>query len=44
MRTYLIVPGLGNSGPEHWQSYFEKSAANFTRINQTEWDAPVCSN
>ncbi|MFD2584745.1 RBBP9/YdeN family alpha/beta hydrolase [Pedobacter vanadiisoli] len=40
MTHYFIVPGLGNSGPDHWQSYFEKSGDNFIRINQKEWDAP----
>lgn len=42
MTHYFIVPGLGNSGPEHWQTYFEKSGDNFFRIDQKEWDAPVC--
>ncbi len=42
MTNYLIVPGLGNSGPEHWQSYFEKSGNQFFRIDQQEWDIPVC--
>lgn len=42
MTQYLIVPGLGNSGPEHWQTYFEKSGDNFLRIEQEEWDAPRC--
>lgn len=43
MVNYLIVPGLGNSGPEHWQTYFQHSAGNFHRIEQQEWDAPVCA-
>ncbi|WP_291125277.1 alpha/beta hydrolase [Flavobacterium sp. UBA6031] len=34
MTNYLIIPGLGNSGPEHWQTYFEKSGDNFFRIHQ----------
>jgi predicted alpha/beta hydrolase family esterase len=42
MTNYFIIPGLGNSGPEHWQTYFEKSGKNFQRINQKEWDAPDC--
>ena len=41
MTNYLIVPGLGNSGPEHWQTYFEKTGNNFYRIHQKEWDAPL---
>ena len=44
MTHYFIIPGLGNSGPEHWQTYFEHSGPNFTRINQEEWDAPVCTD
>jgi predicted alpha/beta hydrolase family esterase len=41
MTYYFIVPGLGNSGPDHWQTHFEKSADHFIRINQQEWDAPA---
>lgn len=44
MISYLIVPGLGNSGPEHWQTFFERSGNNFKRIEQTEWDAPQCND
>ena len=43
MNSYIIIPGLGNSGPDHWQTHFEKSGNSFYRINQKEWDAPVCS-
>jgi predicted alpha/beta hydrolase family esterase len=42
MINYLIVPGLGNSGPEHWQTYFQNSGDNFYRIEQQEWDSPTC--
>lgn len=41
MSRYFIVPGLGNSGPDHWQTHFEKSGAQFIRINQQEWDEPA---
>jgi hypothetical protein len=44
MTNYFIVPGLGNSGPEHWQTYFENSGDNFMRINQREWEAPACGD
>ncbi len=43
MTHYFIVPGLGNSGPEHWQTWFEKSGDNFSRIEQQEWNSPACS-
>ncbi len=44
MTQYFIIPGLGNSGPEHWQSYFERSGSHFIRVNQQEWDAPSCED
>ncbi|ULQ53211.1 RBBP9/YdeN family alpha/beta hydrolase [Flavihumibacter fluvii] len=44
MTNYLIVPGLGNSGPEHWQSYFERSGDNFFRVDQQDWDKPTCAD
>jgi len=37
----LIFPGIGNSGPEHWQSLWEKSNSEFVRISQRDWDKPV---
>jgi len=40
MTNYFIVPGLGGSGSGHWQTYFERSADNFQRINQQNWDEP----
>lgn len=44
LTNYLIIPGLGNSGPEHWQSYFENLGDNFSRIEQKEWDSPDCKD
>lgn len=37
--TYLIVPGLGNSGPSHWQTYWEQ-ALPAVRVEQDDWDDP----
>jgi predicted alpha/beta hydrolase family esterase len=39
----LILPGIGNSGPKHWQSLWEASNPSFRRVEQRDWDAPVCS-
>ncbi|OGX91829.1 RBBP9/YdeN family alpha/beta hydrolase [Hymenobacter coccineus] len=36
----FIVPGLGSSGPRHWQTYFERLHPEFTRIEQRDWDTP----
>jgi len=37
----LLHPGLGNSGPKHWQSWWEKRFPSFKRIQQSEWDQPA---
>ncbi|MBN9297570.1 MAG: serine hydrolase family protein [Filimonas sp.] len=44
MTHYFIIPGLGNSGEKHWQTYFENSGDNFYRINQKDWEAPHCGD
>lgn len=44
MTQYFIIPGLGNSGPLHWQTWFEETLPNCTRIMQQEWDAPDCKD
>lgn len=38
----FILPGLGNSGEDHWQTHWENQF-NFTRIQQRDWDKPVCA-
>jgi len=44
MTQYLILPGLGNSGPTHWQTYFEESSPQFKRVQQQSWTEPVCAD
>ena len=44
MTHYFIIPGLGNSGPLHWQTWFEEQLPNAKRIHQKEWDAPDCTD
>ena len=41
---FFTVPGLGNSGPAHWQTYFERLDPTCTRIEQRDWEAPVCAD
>jgi predicted alpha/beta hydrolase family esterase len=38
----LIVPGLGGSGPEHWQTRWEALDPRCTRVEQHDWDRPLC--
>jgi len=37
--TIILVPGLGNSGEQHWQTYWEKTYY-FRRVNQQDWETP----
>ena len=42
MKTaFLVLPGIGNSGPKHWQTLWEQSRSGFQRIDQRDWDHPV---
>ncbi len=41
---YLIIPGLGNSGVNHWQSYWEKELKNSKRVIQDDWENPNLEN
>src|SRR3989441_11746003 len=36
----LVLPGYGDSGPEHWQSRWEAAGANFRRVLQRDWLMP----
>lgn len=38
--SILIVPGLGNSGPDHWQSRWEAKLSTARRVVQPDWDNP----
>ena len=37
----LIVPGYTNSGPDHWQSRWERKLSSARRVEQAEWSKPV---
>lgn len=39
--TVLILPGVGGSGAEHWQTAWEQAFPGFQRVEQTDWDKPV---
>lgn len=38
--TYFT--GFGSSGVEHWQSLWEAANPQFKRVNQRDWEHPVC--
>jgi predicted alpha/beta hydrolase family esterase len=37
----LILPGLGGSGPEHWQTRWEACERACARVHQRDWDRPA---
>ena len=37
----LMVPGLTNSAPEHWQSRWEERLSTAKRVHQHDWHRPV---
>jgi predicted alpha/beta hydrolase family esterase len=39
----LMVPGLGGSGPGHWQSHWERSYPGARRVVQADWSRPIRS-
>lgn len=36
----LTIPGLGNSGPEHWQTIWEREREDCQRVNLGDWERP----
>jgi predicted alpha/beta hydrolase family esterase len=40
MPPVLILPGLGGSGPAHWQTLWEQANPDFIRVEQRDWDKP----
>jgi uncharacterized protein len=40
MTTALVVPGLNGSGPDHWQTWFERQIPDCVRVLQDDWGAP----
>jgi predicted alpha/beta hydrolase family esterase len=40
MTSHLIVPGLGSSGADHWQTWLEGRLPRVSRIRQDDWSTP----
>jgi predicted alpha/beta hydrolase family esterase len=36
----LIIPGYENSGPDHWQTRWERQLSSARRVEQASWDKP----
>lgn len=44
MASTLIVPGLRNSGPTHWQTWLEQRLPDTRRIEQADWERTCLSD
>lgn len=42
--TILIIPGLGDSGPGHWQTRWQAKLPTARRVEQVSWDKPTRSD
>ena len=40
----LMVPGLGGSGPDHWQSRWQARLPDARRVEQADWNKPDRAN
>jgi len=38
--SILLIPGLGGSGPDHWQSRWEAKIPALRRVVQADWEKP----
>lgn len=38
----LILAGIGNSGPEHWQTLWQVADPRFEKLEHSDWDTPDC--
>jgi len=44
LASVLLVPGLFNSGPEHWQSLWRVKHPEYHRVQQEDWETPRCED
>src|SRR6266480_176888 len=44
MTRTLLVPGLYNSDPDHWQSRWEAGDETMERVIQDDWETPHCAD
>jgi uncharacterized protein len=38
--SVLMLPGWTNSGPDHWQSHWERTHPHYRRVEQDDWEMP----
>lgn len=40
MSPILLIPGLGGSGPTHWQSHWQTARTGCHRVERCDWNIP----
>lgn len=40
-RRVLLIPGIDNSGPAHWQSFWQRAIPGAERVEQSDWSQPT---
>lgn len=40
MSDIITLPGIGGSGPAHWQTHWERADPRIRRFRPTDWDRP----
>lgn len=40
----LILPGLHDSGPQHWQTLWMRGRPDYRRVEQADWKGPRCAD
>jgi uncharacterized protein len=40
MKHMIVVPGLGGSGHDHWQSHWARDQRGAVRVEQRDWEQP----
>lgn len=41
-QTIFIVPGIGNSGPLHWQTLWQAAHPDWRRLSVPDWERVAC--
>lgn len=44
MSKFIHLPGIGNSGSNHWQSLWEEADPSIARFSPASWDEPKLSD
>lgn len=39
-QTILMLPGIGDSGPAHWQTLWQQAEPRMLRVGQHDWEQP----